>query len=83
MTVVPEPELLFPRRAETDSRPTDLPGRYLTNGAFLYRVVRLVAGTSDTVVELEDCYGLDVVRVAVTELDARGLRVVIPAQSHL
>jgi hypothetical protein len=48
---------------------------YLTDGVFLYRVVRFVAGG---VVELEDCYGLDVVQVEVADLHARGLRPVTP-----
>ncbi len=73
------PGLQVPRHAEAGARPVDLPGHYLTNGAFLYRVVGLVSGTGDTVVELEDCYGLDVVRVSVKDLDARGLRVVTPS----
>ena len=57
-------------------------GLYLTNGSFLYRVAAFVAAGDDEhedVVELEDCYGLDVVRVPVRELRERRLRVVIPA----
>ena len=51
---------------------------YLTNGAFLYRIVRVdLTGKSDAV-ELEDCYGLDVVSVSVDDLRARRLRVVVP-----
>jgi len=53
---------------------------YLTNGVFLYRVVRPGEGELDAIVELEDCYGLDVVRVPVTRLSARRLRVVTPSQ---
>jgi hypothetical protein len=53
-------------------------GVYLTNEAFLYRVVGLVAGGMDEIVELEDCYGLDVVRVPMRDLSARRLRVVTP-----
>jgi hypothetical protein len=52
---------------------------YLTNEVFLYRVVGLAASETDEIVELEDCYGLDVVRVPVTDLDARRFRVVTPA----
>jgi hypothetical protein len=55
-------------------------GVYLTNGVFLYRVVRPGEGEPDAIVELEDCYGLDVVRVPVTQLSARRLRVVTPSQ---
>jgi hypothetical protein len=54
-------------------------GMYLTDGAFLYRVAALVAVGGRRMVELEDCYRLDVVRVPASGLDARRLRVVIPA----
>jgi len=54
-------------------------GVYLTNGIFLYRVAGLVAGGGDGVVELEDCYLLDVVPVPITELGQRCLRHVTPA----
>jgi hypothetical protein len=50
-------------------------GVYLTNEVFLYRVVGVGAGT----IELEDCYRLDSVRVALDDVRARRLRVVIPA----
>ena len=50
----------------------DTAGLYLTDEVFLYRVV----GGVDETVELEDCYGLDVVRVPVSDLRARRLRVV-------
>ena len=49
-------------------------GIYLTDEVFLYRV----AGEADDVLELEDCYRLDVVQVQAQELEARGLRVVTP-----
>ena len=54
----------------------DGPGVYLTNEVFLYRVVRFVESTAGEMVELEDCYWLDIVRVPVSEVHARGLRVV-------
>ena len=54
-------------------------GVYLTNEVFLYRVVGVVAGAADEMVELEDCYLLDVVRVPTRELRERRLRVVTPA----
>ena len=57
----------------------DTPGVYLTDEVFLYRVVGLVASGVERVVELEDCYGLDVVRVPVRALRRRGLRVVAAA----
>jgi hypothetical protein len=56
-------------------RPADSAGVYLTDEVFLYRVV----GEPVDVVELEDCYGLDIVRVPADELDARRLRIVTPA----
>jgi hypothetical protein len=53
-------------------------GLYLTNEVFLYRVVGLVGNGAEEVVELEDCYGLDVVRVPLRELRTRQLRIVSP-----
>jgi len=52
---------------------------FLTDGVFLYRVVGVVGSGLDEMVELEDCYRLDVVRLSVSELRARRLRVVTPA----
>jgi len=54
-------------------------GLYFTNGIFLYRVVGI--GTSDigAMVELEDCYSLDVVRVPIHHFHAGRLRVVTAA----
>ncbi len=51
---------------------------YLTDGVFLYRVAGLVRRRADEMVELEDCYGLDVVTVPEADLRARRLRVVTP-----
>jgi hypothetical protein len=56
-------------------------GVYLTDEVFLYRVVHLTATSGDAIVELEDCYGMDVVCVAATELHARALRLVTPADA--
>ena len=50
-------------------------GSYLTNEVFLYRVVAIDA---DDLVEIEDCYGLDVVHVPLSDLRSRRLRVVTP-----
>ena len=58
-------------------------GAYLTNGVFLYRVVGVVAGDAEELVDLEDCYRLDVVRVSVSDLRARGLRVVTRSPESL
>lgn len=54
----------------------DITGVYLTNEVFLYWVVGVVAGAAGKVVELEDCFLLDVVRVPLADLLARRLRVV-------
>lgn len=62
--------------------PSDGSGFYLTNEVFLYRVVGLVASGVDELVELEDCYGLEVVRVPVRELRERRLRLVTPAPAN-
>jgi hypothetical protein len=62
---------------------TDLTsGVYLTDGIFLYRVVGVGGSGSFAAVELEDCYGLDVVRVPAADLHPRRLRVVTPAPSE-
>ena len=55
------------------------PGAYLTNGIFLYRVVGLLADVEDGLVELEDCYLLDVVHIPMTVLGQRAMRIVTPA----
>jgi len=75
----PEAEAPGPARAVT--RDLDRPDVYLTNEVFLYRVVGVHASGGDEEFELEDCYGLDVVRVPARDLRARGLRVVTPASS--
>ena len=51
-------------------------GVYLTDGVFLYRFVGSVENGGGELVELEDCYWLDVVQVPVSEVLARRLRVV-------
>jgi hypothetical protein len=53
---------------------------YLTDGVFLYRLAGIAPGRRGAIVELEDCYVLDVVRVTVAELRASGLRVVTPTR---
>ena len=52
---------------------------YLTDGVFLYRVTGLVAGGADEIVEIEDCYWLDVVQVPIGDLRGRQLRLVTPS----
>jgi len=51
---------------------------YLTDEVFLYRVVGPAATSVEEIVELEDCYGLDVVRVPLRDLRPRRLRPVTP-----
>ena len=58
-------------------------GMYLTNGVFLYRVVGVVAGGAEEIVDLEDCYRMDVGRIPISDLRARGLRVVTPSPESL
>jgi hypothetical protein len=53
----------------------DSAGVYLTDEVFLYR---LAGVTAEGMVELEDCYWLDVVRVPASDVRARELRVVVP-----
>jgi len=54
-------------------------GVYLTDEVFLYRVVGFATSPAGEVVELEDCYWLDVVRVPAADVRSRRLRVVTPA----
>ena len=56
-------------------------GTYLTDGVFLYRVVKALGGRGEEAVQLEDCYSLDTVRVELTELRRRDLRVVAAASA--
>jgi len=56
-------------------------GVYLTDGVFLYRVDDLLVTGAGEMVDLEDCYRLDVVRVPVNDLRARRLQVVTPTPS--
>ena len=55
---------------------------YLTDEVFLYRVVGVLKRGTDEIVEIEDCYRLDVVPVSSTELRARRLRVVTPPTAN-
>jgi hypothetical protein len=61
-----------------DAASVDQVGVYLTDGIFLYRVDDVLVTRAGAVADLEDCYGLDVVRVPVNDLRARRLRVVTP-----
>jgi len=54
-------------------------GLYVTNEAFLYRVVGMAPSETGEVIELEDCYFLDVARVPIEHFRARRLRVVTAA----
>jgi hypothetical protein len=53
-------------------------GMYLTDEVFLYRVVDVLATRAGEMAELEDCYWLDIVRVPLSDVRARRLRVVTP-----
>lgn len=52
---------------------------YLTNEVFVYRIVDRVVTGAGEMVDVEDCYRLDVVRVAASDLASRHLRVVMPS----
>jgi hypothetical protein len=65
-----------------DHHDGDAVGTYLTDGVFLYRVAGSTVAAGYRLVELEDCYGLDRVRVPVACMRARRLRVVTPAGAH-
>jgi hypothetical protein len=54
-------------------------GAYLTDEVFLYRVSGFGRRGVDEMVELEDCYWLDVVEVSMSDLHALRLRAVTPA----
>ena len=56
-------------------------GLYLTNEVFLYRVVGIAPSDIGAIVELEDCYMLDVVRVPLEAVRACRLRVVTAART--
>jgi len=64
---------------ETASGKPDGAGLYLTNEVFLYRVVGIADSETGELIELEDCYSLDVVRVPIDDFRARRLRVVTAA----
>jgi len=62
--------------AGADVEQIDSASLYLTDEVFLYRVVRLAG----EMVELEDCYRLDVVSVPARDVRERRLRAVMPAR---
>jgi hypothetical protein len=51
-------------------------GLYVTDEVFLYRVVGVTMSDTGDMIDLEDCYSLDIARVPVDALHARRLRVV-------
>jgi len=55
---------------------------YLTDEVFLYRVDDVLETAAGEVVDVEDCYWLDVVRVPAHDLKARRLRVVTPTRAE-
>jgi hypothetical protein len=68
-----------PATAVDAVEPVDGAVIYLTDEVFLYRVVDFVVREGNRMVDLEDCYKLDVVRVPVKGVRVRRLRTVIPA----
>lgn len=56
----------------------DQVGTYLTDEVFLYRVADVLVTGAGEMAELEDCYWLDIVRVPISDVLARRLRVVTP-----
>ena len=60
------------------ARHFDGTGVYLTDEVFLYRVAASMRRGTEEIVELEDCYQLDVVPVPISDLRTRRLRVVTP-----
>jgi hypothetical protein len=68
--------------ANTSVTLADQVGLFLTDEVFLYRVCDLVVTGAGEMVDLEDCYALDVVRVPMNDLRARELRVVNPAHAE-
>jgi predicted 2-oxoglutarate/Fe(II)-dependent dioxygenase YbiX len=69
-----------PRKVASAGRGhVDQAGVYLTDEVFLYRVVDRVITAAGEMVEVEDCYWLDVVRIPANDLAARQLRVVTPS----
>jgi hypothetical protein len=67
-----------PRPADIVLEPLHDAGLYLTDEAFLFRVLGLVDTDAGEMVELEDCFGLGVVRVPINEPRLLRLRVVMP-----
>ena len=66
------------RSADAVLAPFDDVSLYLTDEAFLFRVVGVADTDAGEMVELEDCFGLEVVRVPFTETRLLGMRVVMP-----
>jgi hypothetical protein len=59
----------------------DQAGRYLTDGANLYRHVGAISSGMGQMVGLEDCRTLDVMLLPIGELHARRLRPVMPSRT--
>jgi hypothetical protein len=67
--------------AENAYSPELAAGQYLTDEVFLYRVVGFGADEGSAMVQLEDCYWLDIVSVPMARVLARRLRAVTPGAS--
>ena len=68
-----------PAPAGVTAEQADGESLYLTDEVFLYRVVGIAASGMGEMVELEDCYSLNVVSVPIGDVRARRLRVVSAA----
>ncbi len=68
-----------PRSDDAVLAPFQDAGLYVTDDVFLFRVVGVVDTDAGEMVELEDCWGLDVVQVPINASRLLGLRVVLPA----
>ena len=77
LTLIPAPpRAVAPRSGAATHR--HQVGIYLTDEVFLYRVVDLLVTVAGEMADLEDCYWLDIVRVPISDVLARRLRVVTP-----
>lgn len=83
MSTLPQPDVNRTTHAtvrHVASGDPDGAGLYLTNEVFLYRVVgTAMSEIGEEVIELEDCYSLDVACVPIHDFRARKLRIVTAA----
>lgn len=58
--------------------PSPPAGAYVTDGAALFRVEHPLVGDGELLIELQDCYTLELVLCPASSLDILGLRTVTP-----